>query len=442
MTIGKVNQSLITAHNNSNGKIVSTFSPAKIQELLSCLNKYKYFSSLDLHSGHYHINLTEDAKKKTALVTADGKYQWNLVPFCLATAVSMFQYLMSTVLTGLNNFTFTYLDDILVFLETYKDHLHHLNIVFEKFQKAGLKIKLSKCQFFKSHLHYLGHRISANGLELLPEKLEAIKNLAPARNIDEAHHILGLLGYYRPFIPTFANITLPVTNLLKKNTPFIWSSKCQQALDYLKEILCNKLLLQFPDPNKPYILFTDASNNAYSGVLCQPINSDQDIRPVAYFSGTFTAQNRSWCATEKEAYAILKSVQCFDYYLQGAKCTLCCNHKPLEQFLSRGMKIAKLDRWAMLLLEYDITFVHIKGKDNILADVISRLHTLDIYERTIETQHSPTIKTPRTQQEGTIDLIQNIDSTPLLQSLNMSSATLWMLQKQDKFCKTKHVNCI
>ena len=229
---------------------------------------------------------------------ADGKYQWNVVPFGLATTVSTFQYLISTVLTGLNNFTFTYFNDILIFLETYEDHLHHLNIVSEKFQKAGLKIKLSKCQFFKSHLHYLGHRISANGFEPLPEKLKAIEHPAPARNVDDACHILRLLGYYRSFIPTFANITLPITNLLKKNTPFIWSSKYQQALDYLKEIFCNKPLLQFPDPKKPYILFTDASNNVYSGVLCQPINSEQDIRPVAFFSGTFTAQNRSWCTTE------------------------------------------------------------------------------------------------------------------------------------------------
>ena len=105
----------------------------------------------------------EEAKKKTAFVTADGKYQWNLVSFGLATAVNPFQYLMSTVLTDLNNFTFTYLDDILAFSETYNDHLHHLNTVFEKFQKTSLKINFSKCQFFKTHLHYLGQRISANG---------------------------------------------------------------------------------------------------------------------------------------------------------------------------------------------------------------------------------------------------------------------------------------
>ena len=270
----KVNQSLITACNNSNGKVVSTFPLPKIQELLSCLNKCKYFSSLDLSSGYYHISLTGEAKKKTAFVTADGKYQWNIVPFGLATAVSTFQYLMSTVLTGLNNIAFTYLDDILVFLETYDDHSHHLNIVFKKFQKASLKIKLIKCQFFKTHLHYLGHRISANGLEPLPEKLEAIRNLGSAGNVDEAHHILGLLGYYMSFVPTFADITLPITSLLKKNTPFVWSDKCQQTLEYLKEIFCNKPLLQFPDPNKPYVLYTDTSNNVYSGILCQPVDSD------------------------------------------------------------------------------------------------------------------------------------------------------------------------
>ena len=268
-----------------------------------------------MHYGYYHICLTEESKKKTAFVTADGKYQWNIVPFGLATAVSTFQYLMSTVLTSLSNFAFMYLDDVLVFSETYDNHIHHLNEVFTCFVKAGLKIQLSKCQYFKTQLHFLGHKISADGLEPLPEKLEAIRNLAPAKNVDKAHHILSLLGYYRSFVLAFADICLPITNLLKKNTPFVWSNTCQSALDYLKEIFCNKPLLQFLDPNKPYILYTDVSNKTYSGVLCQPIDSKQDIRPVAYFSGTSTVQNKNWCAMEKEAYAVLKSMQHFNYYL-------------------------------------------------------------------------------------------------------------------------------
>ena len=135
---------------------------------------------------------------------------------------------------------------------------------------------------------------------------------------------------------------------------------------------------------------------------------------------------------KKEAYAVLKSMQCFDYYLQVAKCTLCCDQKPLEPFLTKGMKIAKLDRWAMLLQEYDL-----RGKDNILVDTISRLHTIDIYEEAIETQHSHITKTATTQLDETVEQIQHVDSSPLLQPLNMNSTTLCTLQKLDKFCKNK-----
>ena len=127
-------------------------------------------------------------------------------------------------------------------------------------------------------------------------------------------------------------------------------------------MFCNKPILQFPNPTKDYVLYTDASNNVYSSVLCQPQSNDKVIRPVAYISGTFMAQNKSWCATEKEAYEVLKSIQRFNYYLRGTKCTLRCD---LKSFLSTGMEITKLDRWVMLLQEYDITFTHIRGKDNI-----------------------------------------------------------------------------
>ena len=178
-----VNQSQITAHNGNNGKVVSTFPLPKIQELLSRLIHCKYFSSLDLCLGYYHIIVTEDAKKKTACVTADGKYQWNVAPFGFAVAVSTFQYLMSQVLTGRNHFTFTYIDGVLIFSKSWEEHLEHLNIVFNRLKSASLKIKFRKCQFFKTQLHYLGHKISADGLELLPEKLDAIKKLLNVLNV-------------------------------------------------------------------------------------------------------------------------------------------------------------------------------------------------------------------------------------------------------------------
>ena len=178
------------------------------------------------------ISLTEEAKKKTAFLTADGKYQCSVVPFGLAITVSTFQYLMCKVLTGLNHFVFTYLDNVLIFSKAWEEHLQHLNTLFNRFKTASLKIKLSKCQYFKTQLHYIGHKILADGLEPLPEKLEAIKNLAPAKNVDKAHLILGLLGYYQSFAPAIADITIPITNLLKRNVPFVWSKQCQAMLDY------------------------------------------------------------------------------------------------------------------------------------------------------------------------------------------------------------------
>ena len=214
--------------------------------------------------------------------------------------------------------------------------------------------------------------------------------------------------------------------------------KCQLALDYLKEIFCNKPILQFPDPNKNYVLCTHTSNNAYSGILCQPISINKDIRPVAYLSGTFTAQNKSWCSTKKEVYAILKSVLRFDYYPRGTKCTLRCDHKPLEPFLTRGMKIVKLDRWVMLLQEYNITFVHIRGKDNILANAISRLCTTNVYDDAVENKQHHSLgpqDTAHSSKEAKNIQLLNFATPPQL--LNISTTTLRNIQKQDKFCKNR-----
>ena len=146
-------------------------------------------------------------------------------------------------------------------------------------------------------------------------------------------------------------------------------------------------------------------------------------------------QNKSWCATKKEAYAVLKSVQRFDYYLRGAKCTLRCDHKPLEPFLSRGMKIAKLNRWVMLLQEYDITFVHIRGKD-ILTDAISRLCTINVYDYAVEDKQQHSLDTQGTTHSSKVaEDIQLLDSGTPPQPLNITTTMLQNIQKQDKLCK-------
>ena len=167
--------------------------------------------------------------------------------------------------------------------------------------------------------------------------------LTAPTNVDEVHHLLGLTGYYRKFIPLYADVSKLLNSLLHEKTPFVWSEECQYCFEQLKEALCNPPILQHPDPAKSYMLFCDASNYAFAGVFTQTHENPEDLRPIAYTSGSFSVVQQHWCATEKECNAIYHSISKFYFYLQGSTCTYICNHKSLEPFLTLGMKIQKLD---------------------------------------------------------------------------------------------------
>ena len=165
----------------------------------------KVFSTIDLRSGYHHIALGKDSRAKTAFVTPFGKYEFLMVPFGLAQAPAYFQLLMNKVLEGLS-YAMTYLDDIIIFSKNEEEHLGHLEEVFHQLRQAGLKMKHSKCDFFKSEIHYLGHLISADGISPLPDKLDSIKNMPAPKDTKEIKQFLGLTGYYRKFVPWFADI--------------------------------------------------------------------------------------------------------------------------------------------------------------------------------------------------------------------------------------------
>ena len=192
----------------SGGKeCISLVSLPKIDELYAKLQGYKLFSTLDLRSGYYHIGLSDSAKPKTAFVVSGmGKYQFNRVPFGLAQAPAYFQRLINEVLTGCD-FAMGYLDDIIIYSKSKEEHLQHLEEIFERLCKAGLKLILQKCSFFKKHIQYLGHLISDEGIQPLPEKLESIRNMPIPTSAKHVKQFLGLVGYYRKFVPCFADIS-------------------------------------------------------------------------------------------------------------------------------------------------------------------------------------------------------------------------------------------
>ena len=237
----------------------------KIDEMFVKLCSAKTFTTLDLHSGYYHISLSDAAKPRTAFVTHHGKWNFNMVLFGLAQAPSYFQQLMNQVLWGLD-FAIAYLDDIVILSNNELEHLQHLKTVFKRLQDASLKLKESKCNFFRSQIHYLGDMLSAEGIQPLPEKLDSITNMPAPENQTKVKQFISLVGYYHKFVPCFSDISRPLAKLTRKDTPFSWMKQCHLAFNMLKDKPCETPILCYPDSSKPYILFTDTSKQGWAGV--------------------------------------------------------------------------------------------------------------------------------------------------------------------------------
>ena len=266
--------------------------------------------------------------------------------------------------------------------------------IFIRLKAAGLKLKLEKC-FFKRHIQYLGHLISADGIQPLPEKLESIAKMPAPKNPKEVKQFLGLVCYYRKFIPRFADISRVLTHLTKKDVEFKWTPECENCFQILKEFLQQAPILRYPDPQASYTLYTDASEYAYTGILTQ--NNNGTDHPITYVSGLFRGSQLNWATLKKEAYAIYMSVKKLSFYIDTAKIayamymsvkklsffidtakiTVKSDHLPLKKFLEKNTLNSKLNNWAVELESQNITFEYIPGIWNTLADTLSRLIEMD-----------------------------------------------------------------
>ena len=339
--VNKLQQQVIT-EGKSKGQI-SIHPLPKIDEMYAKLKGANVFSTIDLRIGYHHIALGKDSRAKTAFVTPFGKYEFLMVPSGLAQAPAYFQLLMNKVLEGLPC-AMTYLDDIIIFSKNEVEHLEHLEEVFHQLRQAGLKMKCSKCDFFKSEIHYLGHLISVDGISPLLDKLDTLKNMPALKDMKEIKQFLGLTGYYRKFVPRFADISRPLTQLTKKETKFMWICKCQKLFKLLKSFLCGEPILKYADTSKPYTLYTDASKYEWAGVLTQSHTTVIDGKsvttdhPVAFVSGLFRGSQLNWAALTKEAYTtyIYMSVEKLSFYLIQADGLLKSDHLPLKRFLHKN----------------------------------------------------------------------------------------------------------
>lgn len=355
-----------------NEKTISDAYPLpNITEILDRLGNAKYFSIFDLASGFHQIEMDPKDRQKTAFSTPNGHYEYKRMPFGLKNAPATFQRLMDRVLLGLQDSElFVYLDDIVVFASSLQEHGTRMRRLFKRLEKSKLSLQPDKCEFLNTEVIYLGHIISNDGVRPDPKKTEAVDKFPVPKNVTNIRQFLGLAGYYRRFIENFSGKAKPLTNLLKKGIVFNWTQEQQESFDYLKKALCTYPILQYPDFTKPFILTTDASDQAVGAVLSQgKIGEDQ---PIAYFSKVLNPAEKNYGTTEKECLAVVYGILHFRPYLYGRHFTLVSDHEPLKWIDSVKLPIQRLIRWRIRLREYEYTFIHKPGRLNLNADALSR----------------------------------------------------------------------
>lgn len=315
--------------------------------------------------------MDNDSKEKTAFITHNGLYEFNVLPFGLCNSTCTFQRLMTHVLRGLEwNICQVYIDDLIIFSRTFEEHLLHLEQVFSRLREANVRLKPSKCHFVQPQVEYLGHNFSAEGLRPNPSKVRAIKEFPVPTNTTGLKAFLGICNYYRRFIKGFAKIASPLNLLTSKNVKFSWTPACQESFDMLKQALVSAPILAYPDFRLPFHLYVDASQTGIGLTLGQIVNGKEVA--IAYAGRDLNPAERNYSATEREALAVFDGIKRFQSYLQNAKFTIHTDHNALKWLMSLDDPRGRLARWTMLIQQFDFDIIHRPGTANGNADALSR----------------------------------------------------------------------
>jgi hypothetical protein len=350
--------------------VKDSFPIPTVDELLDELYGAQHFSKLDLRSGYHQILLQPEDRYKTAFMTHQGHYEWLVMPFGLTNSPATFQSLMNTIFqTVLRKYVLVFFDDILVYSKTWQEHLKHLAAVLQVLQDHQLFVKLSKCSFGVSEIEYLGHVVSGQGVSMDREKIQAVLDWPPPKNIKQLRGFLGLTGYYRRFIQSYAKLASPLTDLLKKEA-YVWSVQAETAFHQLKSAITSAPVLALPDFAKPFILETDASGVGIGAVL------HQEGHPIAYFSKKLVPRNQKKSAYFREMLAIAEAIAKFRHYLLGHKFIIRTDQKSLRNLIEQALQTPDQQEWLHRFLGYDFSIEYKPGKDNVAADALSRVMTL------------------------------------------------------------------
>ena len=350
----------------------------RMDELFDHLHGARYFTSLDLWSGYHQCRIHPDDVHKTAFMTRYGLYEFLVMPFGLTNAPAAFMRLMHTVLKPyLDKFVVVYLDDVLIYSKTEAEHIAHVNAVLSTLAQENLRVKITKCSFAQDSTTFLGYRVSSKGLSVDPKKVAAVSNWPLPHDITSTRSFLGFTAFYRRFIPNYATLAAPLTDLTKTTVPFP-ATLPQPALDAFRNLQsallsATVLAIPFTGPTATFILYTDASTVGIGAVLLQ--DQGNGPQPVCYESRKLSPAERGYAVHELEMLAVVHAVKVFRHYLEGCQhFTLYTDHHSLKYFFTQRDLSRRQARWAQDLAPYqpNMTITYKKGPEN-QADALSRI---------------------------------------------------------------------
>ena len=346
----------------------------RVDDVLNLLAGAEFFTTLDFCCGYYHVPLDDQSCEKTAFITPFGLYEWTRMTMGLCNAPATFQRLMNHVLRdALGKFVTCYLDDIIIYSKTLKEHVENTKWVLEKIAEAGLKMKKKKCLLLARELTFLGSKVSGQGIAPDPAKIAAIRDWPLESLVDEraVKAFLGLAGYYRRFISNFASDAYPLTKLTRQGEPFIIGHEQKEAFEKLKLKLTLAPVLAHPDFDRPFFITTDASGYGLGAILKQ-LDEEGRERVIEYASRTLTQVEQKYPATHKECLAIVYGVEQFRYFVTGRRFSVITDHHSLCYLKKVRKPYGRLTHWALRLQDFDFDVVYKPGKSHKDADALSR----------------------------------------------------------------------
>ncbi|GJR36478.1 reverse transcriptase domain-containing protein [Tanacetum coccineum] len=339
----------------------------RIDDLFDQLQGSSIYSKIDLRSGYHQLRVREEDILKTAFRTRYGHYEFQVMPFGLTNAPAVFMDLMNRVCKPyLDKFVIVFIDDILIYSKSKKEHEGHLRQILKLLKKEELYAKFSKCEFWIPRVQFLGHVIDCQGIHVDPAKIESIKDWASPKTPTEIRQFLGLAGYYRRFIEGFSKIAKTMTKLTQKGVKFDWGDKQEAAFQLLKQKLCSAPILALPEGSEDFIAYCDASKKGLGAVLMQR------EKVISYASRQLKIHEKNYTTHDLELGAVVFALKMWRHYLYGTKCTVFTDHKSLQHILDQKDLNMRQRRWLELLSDYDCEIRYHPGKANVVADALSR----------------------------------------------------------------------